>query len=69
MNALAAVQAGAAWLDATLAGLGGSPFTAGVGGNLSIETAADALAGLGIETGVDPDRIVAAGELAAKLAR
>ena len=67
VNALAAVQAGAAWLDATLAGLGGSPFTAGVGGNLSIETAADALAGLGIETGVDPDRIVAAGELAAKL--
>ncbi|GGF10224.1 hydroxymethylglutaryl-CoA lyase [Aliidongia dinghuensis] len=67
VNALAAVQAGAAWLDATLAGLGGSPFTAGVGGNLSIETAAEALAGLGIATGVDPDRIMAAGEVAAKL--
>jgi hydroxymethylglutaryl-CoA lyase len=69
VNALAAVQAGAAWLDATLAGLGGSPFTAGVGGNLSIETAAAALAGLGIDTGIDPDRIVVAGELAGKLVR
>jgi len=67
VNALAAAQAGAAWLDATLAGLGGSPFTAGVGGNLSIETAAEALAGLGIETGIDPDRIVAAGRLAGQL--
>ena len=67
VNALAAAQAGAAWLDATLAGLGGSPFTAGVGGNLSIETAATALAGLGIETGIDPDRIVDAGRLAAEL--
>ena len=67
VNALAAAQAGATWLDATLAGLGGSPFTAGVGGNLSIETAAEALAGLGIETGVDPDRVMAAGEVAAKL--
>lgn len=67
VNALAAVQGGAAWLDATLAGLGGSPFTAGVGGNLSIETAAAALAGLGIETGIDPDRIVVAGQLAGRL--
>ena len=67
VNALAAAQGGAAWLDATLAGLGGSPFTAGVGGNLSIETAAAALAGLGIETGIDPDRIVEAGRLAAAL--
>lgn len=69
VNALAAAQAGAVWLDATLAGLGGSPFTAGVGGNLSIETAAAALAGLGIDTGIDPDRIVVAGELAGKLVR
>ena len=62
-NAVAALQAGIAWFDTALAGLGGSPFAPGVGGNLSTEAVVDTLAGMGIETGIDTGRIVEAGAL------
>jgi hydroxymethylglutaryl-CoA lyase len=52
-NAIAALQAGIRWFDATLAGLGGSPFAAGMGGNLSLETFVEAMAVMGVNTGID----------------
>jgi hydroxymethylglutaryl-CoA lyase len=61
-NAVAALEAGIDWFDASFGGLGGSPFTPGVGGNLSIVTLVDALDAMGIATGIDLGRLVAAGE-------
>lgn len=68
-NAVAALIAGISWFDAALAGLGGSPFAPGMGGNLSLEALADTLAEMGVETGIDVDRIVRAGSLVAEIVR
>jgi hydroxymethylglutaryl-CoA lyase len=57
VNAVAALSAGIEWFDATLAGLGGSPFSPGAGGNLSLEAFAETLEAMGVETGIDVDRI------------
>jgi hydroxymethylglutaryl-CoA lyase len=59
-NALAGFEAGAILFDAALGGIGGSPFTPGVGGNLSLEGAVDAFAVAGIETGLAASRLAAA---------
>ncbi|HEY0524152.1 MAG TPA: hydroxymethylglutaryl-CoA lyase [Stellaceae bacterium] len=66
-NAVAALQAGIDWFDAALAGLGGSPFTPGVGGNLSLEMLVDTLGEMGIATGIDPGLAIEAGKAAARL--
>ena len=60
-NAMAALLAGVTWFDAALAGLGGCPFAPGVGGNLSLEMFADTLAGMSIETGINPARLLKVG--------
>lgn len=60
-NAIAALTAGIAWFDAALAGLGGSPFAPGMGGNLSLETLVDSLTAMGIQTGVDANRVFKVG--------
>jgi hydroxymethylglutaryl-CoA lyase len=62
-NAIAALAAGICWFDAALAGLGGSPFAPGVGGNLSLETLVDTLAAMGAQTGIDVSLIVEVGTL------
>jgi hydroxymethylglutaryl-CoA lyase len=67
VNAIAAVSAGADWLDAALAGLGGSPFTPGVGGNLSLETLVDTLTDMGVDTGIDPAAAIEAGRVTAEI--
>jgi hydroxymethylglutaryl-CoA lyase len=54
-NALAALEAGVTELDASVGGLGGSPFAPGGGnGNLATEDLVDALDRMGVHTGVDP---------------
>ena len=53
-NAMAGLHAGIRWFDVTLAGLGGSPFAPGMGGNLSLETFVEAMAEMGVHTGIDP---------------
>ena len=68
-NAIAAYKAGVRRFDAVLSGLGGSPFTPGVGGNLSLETAQAVFTGAGIATGLDPAKLDAArGKLSAGIA-
>ena len=62
-NAMAALAAGINWFDAALAGLGGSPFAPGMGGNLSLETLVDSLAAMGVSTGVDAKKVFDLGTL------
>lgn len=57
-NALAAVEAGAAVLDASVGGVGGCPFAPRATGNISTEDLVYLLHGEGIETGIDLDALV-----------
>ncbi|PWC33413.1 hydroxymethylglutaryl-CoA lyase [Azospirillum sp. TSO35-2] len=60
-NILAALQMGVAVVDSSVAGLGGCPYAKGASGNVASEDVLYMLNGLGIETGVDLDRLIAAG--------
>jgi len=59
-NALAAVAAGAASLDASIGGIGGCPFAPGATGNIATEDLVHLLDRMGIATGVDLDSLLAA---------
>jgi len=59
-NVLAALDAGVATFDASAGGLGGCPFAPGATGNLATEDLLYMLDGLGIDTGVDLDGVLAA---------
>jgi hydroxymethylglutaryl-CoA lyase len=52
-NVLAAIEVGVTEFDASIGGLGGSPFAPGAGGNVATEDLVAMLHGMGIETGVD----------------
>jgi hydroxymethylglutaryl-CoA lyase len=52
-NVLAALEAGCDEFDASLGGIGGSPFAAGAAGNVATEDLVHMLMDMGIETGVD----------------
>jgi hydroxymethylglutaryl-CoA lyase len=58
-NTLAALGCGVATVDASAGGIGGCPFAKSATGNLATEDLCWALAGLGIETGVDLGQLVA----------
>jgi hydroxymethylglutaryl-CoA lyase len=58
-NTLAALQAGIRVVDASAGGLGGCPYAESATGNLATEDLVWQLTGLGIETGVDLDKLVA----------
>ena len=60
-NVYAALEAGVAVFDSSVAGLGGCPYAPGASGNLATEDLAYLLEGLGIETGVDLPALVAVG--------
>lgn len=69
-NALAALQAGVAVLDASIGGIGGCPFAPKATGNIASEDLIYMLDGMGVRTGVDLDGLIAAAErLAARLGR
>jgi hydroxymethylglutaryl-CoA lyase len=59
-NVLAALDLGVTTFDASAGGLGGCPYAPGATGNLATEDLVYMLNGLGIETGVDLDRTLAA---------
>ena len=61
-NVLASLQSGVATFDSSVAGLGGCPYAVGASGNVASEDLVYLLHGLGIETGVDLDRLAAAGD-------
>ncbi|HEX8964254.1 MAG TPA: hydroxymethylglutaryl-CoA lyase [Rhodocyclaceae bacterium] len=69
-NIFAALETGVAVFDASVAGLGGCPYAAGASGNVATEDVAWLMRGLGIETGVDVDRLVETGAwISAQLGR
>jgi len=66
-NVLAAMEAGVDEFDASVGGLGGSPFAPGANGNVATEDLVHMLTDMGIETAVDLDRVLEAAGLAASL--
>ncbi|MGI6852295.1 hydroxymethylglutaryl-CoA lyase [Mesorhizobium sp. 1B3] len=69
-NILACLEEGISVIDSAVAGLGGCPYAPGAAGNVSTEDLLFMLHGMGISTGVDLDRVVAAGNfIAAALGR
>lgn len=69
-NIYAALQCGINVIDTSVAGLGGCPYAVGASGNLATEDVVYLLNGLGIEHGVDLDRLLLAGnEICAQLGK
>jgi hydroxymethylglutaryl-CoA lyase len=66
-NALVGLTAGISTIDASIGGLGGCPYAPGAAGNLATEDLVFMLHGLQIDTGIDLDALVAAGEIAQEL--
>lgn len=67
-NTLTAIEAGVRVVDASVGGLGGSPFAKHATGNLATEEIVRALDSMGVVTGVDLEKIQAtAGWLGAQL--
>ena len=60
-NILVGLQHGIATVDSAVAGLGGCPYAAGATGNVATEDLVYFLDGLGIDSGVDLDALIAAG--------
>jgi hydroxymethylglutaryl-CoA lyase len=60
-NTLAALQMGVWQFDTSVAGLGGCPYAKGATGNVASEDVVYLLHGMGIETGIDLDKLVDAG--------
>ena len=61
-NTLAAMEMGVHQFDASVAGLGGCPFAKGATGNVATEDVVYMLHGMGIDTGIDLDLLIDAGE-------
>ena len=61
-NTLAALQMGVWQFDTSIAGLGGCPYAKGATGNVATEDVVYLLHGMGIETGIDLDKLVDAGQ-------
>ena len=63
-NALVGLELGIETFDASVAGLGGCPYAPGAAGNLATEDLVYMLHGMGIDTGVDLDKLIEAGRIA-----
>ena len=66
-NIIVALDTGITTIDSSVAGLGGCPFAPGASGNVATEDVLYMLNGLGIETGVDLDSLIAAGNFISDL--
>jgi hydroxymethylglutaryl-CoA lyase len=60
-NIYAALEMGISVVDSSVAGLGGCPYAAGATGNVATEDVVYLLNGLGIEHGVDLEKLIYAG--------
>lgn len=60
-NIYAAVESGVSVVDSSVAGLGGCPYAVGATGNVATEDVVYLLNGLGIEHGVDLEKLIYAG--------
>lgn len=66
-NLVAALELGVERFDASVGGLGGCPYAPGASGNIATEEAVYLLDELGVETGVDLDRLLEVADLAQSL--
>ncbi len=60
-NLIAVIEKGITIIDSSVAGLGGCPYAKGATGNVASEDVLYMLNGLGIETGVDLNKLIAVG--------
>ena len=61
-NTLVSLQMGVWQFDTSIAGLGGCPYAKGATGNVASEDVVYLLHGMGIETGIDLDKLIDAGQ-------
>jgi hydroxymethylglutaryl-CoA lyase len=66
-NLLAAMQAGCVDFDTAAGGLGGSPTAPGAGGNVASEDVVHMVEDMGVDTGIDLDRMLEAARLVGEL--
>jgi hydroxymethylglutaryl-CoA lyase len=62
-NVVAALDAGVTTLDASQAGIGGCPYAPGATGNIVTEDLVYLLESMGLDTGIDIERLVAARDI------
>ncbi len=60
-NILACLETGVSVIDTSVAGLGGCPYAKGASGNLASEDLVYMLHGMGIDTGIDLNKLAQAG--------
>ncbi|HIO61584.1 MAG TPA: hydroxymethylglutaryl-CoA lyase, partial [Deltaproteobacteria bacterium] len=60
-NIYACLELGVSVIDASVAGLGGCPYARGASGNVATEDVVYMLHGMGIETGVDLEKLIETG--------
>ena len=66
-NVLVGLGLGIRDFDSSIAGLGGCPYAPGAAGNVATEDLVYMLHGMGIETGLDLDKLIDAGKLAERI--
>ncbi len=66
-NILVGLEMGVRHFDASVGGLGGCPYAPGAAGNVATEDLVFLLHGMGIETGVDLDKLIEAGNVAERV--
>ena len=63
-NVLTALELGVDYFDASIGGMGGSPYAAGATGNIATEDLVHMLMDMEIDTGTDLEKLIAAGRIA-----
>lgn len=63
-NILVGLELGVRDFDASVAGVGGCPYAPGAAGNMATEDLVFMLHGMGVETGIDLDKLIEAGNIA-----
>jgi hydroxymethylglutaryl-CoA lyase len=66
-NILTALELGVTEFDASVGGIGGCPYAPGASGNVATEEVVHMLHDMGIDTGIDLDRLIETAEMAEKL--
>jgi hydroxymethylglutaryl-CoA lyase len=66
-NILTALELGIAEFDASAGGIGGCPYAPGASGNVATEEVVHMLHDMGIDTGIDLDRLIGTAEMAEKI--
>ena len=63
-NVVTALDMGVEYFDASVGGMGGSPYAAGATGNITTEDLVHMLADMEIDTGIDLDKLIEAAKIA-----